>query len=209
MHRRLSLLCVLSLSALLSPCSVFAEDAPATPPAPIGQTALTPAPPQTPAPAPTAPSAAAPVARKEEEEVKIRSGFFAGLFPGKSISKEQAADEITRLRAENADLRKQLDAANTELQAIAADWPAIREALMAGKPDAPVLQKPLGQQVMQATAAAAAAEAGKPGHNPAQLPGPGAAKPEGKAAESTGDKKGHQLIAGHFAAQGWQQPGLN
>lgn len=183
LHLILSLLCV--LSALLFTGTARAEDTP--PPAPIGQAALTPAAPQTPAPAPSAPSAAAPVARKEETEVKIRSGFFAGLFPAAgAITVEQAAGELGKLRAENADLRSQLDAAQTELKAIAEDWPAIREALISGKPDAPALQTPLGQQVMQATAAAAAAEAAKTGHHPAQLPGPGAAKPEGKSAESDG-----------------------
>lgn len=176
-------LCV-SSALLFTPALAPAEDAP---PPPVGQTALTqpaPAAPQTPAPAATVPV----VARKEETEVKIRSGFFAGLFPSKgAISIEQAADELSKLRAENDDLRKQLADAQTELKAISDDWPAIREALLAGKADAPVLQKPLGQQAMQATAAAVAANAASTGHDPKRLPGPGAAKPDtGKTLSAAG-----------------------
>lgn len=184
---------------------------PPAPPAPVGQTTLTPpasAPAPAPAPAPAA-TAPAPVARKEETDIKIRSGFFANLFPGgkNAISKEQAADEILRLRAENDDLRTQLAAAQDELEAIAEDWPAIREALLAGKTDAPVLQKPLGQQVVQATAAAAASAAANAGHDPAKLPGPKSAP---SAATTTPDKPVTPATAlqAHFAAKGWTQPGL-
>lgn len=173
------LLLLTALAALACCPPALANDPPAAPPAPVGQSVLTPPPaapaaPQTPAPTANTP---APVARKEETEVKIRSGFFNGLFADKgALTKEQAADEITKLRADNEALRKQLAEAQNELSAIAADWPAIREALLQGKPDAPVLQTPLGQQAAQAAAAAAAAQVAGAGHDPKKMPGPGAAK---------------------------------
>lgn len=196
----LTLLSALFTLALCAPA--FSEDSP--PPAPVGQTALTPpAPvaPQTPAPAPLAANPA--VARKEETEVKIRSGFFSGLFPDKSaITKEQAADEITKLRADNETLRTQHAAAQNELKAIEEDWPAIREALMAGKADAPVLQKPLGQQVMQATTAAAAGQIAATGHDPKKLPGPGATPP---AATGNPNAPAKQASAADLIKLGLQQ----
>lgn len=128
------------LTLTLFSLPAHAEGSAAPPPAPVGQPTLTQ---DTPTPAPPAPAASvpAPIARKEETEVSIRSGFFSSLFPAKgSITPGQAADEITRLRAENDDLRKQLTDAQSELKAIAEDWPAIRDALTAGKADAPALQ---------------------------------------------------------------------
>ena len=171
---------ILSALVTLALCapSAFAEDSP--PPAPVGQIALTqpaPAAPQTPAPAPVAANPV--VARKEETEVKIRSGFFAGLFPDKNaITKVQAADEITKLRADNESLRTQLTEAQNELKAIAEDWPAIEAALAQGTATAPVLQTPLGQKVADLSMKTAAQQMAATGHDPKKLPGPGASKPD-------------------------------
>jgi len=186
-----------------------AEGTAAPPPAPVGQPTLTQ---DTPPPAPPAPaaSAPAPVARKEETEVNIRSGFFSSLFPAKgSITPGQAADEITRLRAENDDLRRQLTDAQSELKAIAEDWPAIRDALTAGKADAPALQTDLGKKVAAVTMHTAAAQVhAATGHDPKKLPGPGSAKPDtGKPhAETDGKPLDRRQLAAatreYWAARG-------
>jgi len=104
----LTLITLLTLTLFSLPAHAEGTAAPPPAPAPVGQPTLT----QDPPPAPPAPAASAPaaIARKEATEVSIRSGFFSNLFPAKgSITPGQAADEITRLRAELDEAKRKLE----------------------------------------------------------------------------------------------------
>lgn len=202
------LLAALTLSVL----TARAEETPANPPpppAPVGENQN----PSSPAPAPD------PKGRKEDDEEEKRGGLFDSLFGKKAKkdadkAKKEAADATSRLatlEAENERLKAENEQYLKKENAFNAEWPAIEAAILAGDDKAEALQTDFGQRVATAVNKAVTRAHARSGHDPKNLPGPGADKPKASAGAPDPDKPKTAAthFGGHWQERGWSQPGLS
>lgn len=212
---------------LLSAPAARAEEPGATPaPAPAAPV---------PAPAPTQPDAKIPTPARREDEPETTpapaaadSGaatpsLMAQLFSASARQKvaglgtelETLRAELTRANASLAAAQEQITALTAENARLAdletrfsAELPAIEAALQSGDSAAAALQTGFGQRIASLVATGVTASVTRAGHNPAKLPGPGAAEPDTGKPETKagGTASGYAM---HWREKGWAIPGLS